>query len=343
MSYDSILIVGFGGPEKPQDVMAFLENVTRGRRVPRERLLEVAAHYHHLGGRSPINDQVRELISALKPELRGRSIELPVYWGNRNWHPLLGDTMKAIHQAGHRLVLAIVLSAYSSYSSCRQYLENIDDARAEAGAFETRVDKLRVFFNHPSFIAANANHVTRAIQSLAEPEQASARIVFTAHSIPASMAQACRYEEQIRETSALIADALSVPRSRWSVCYQSRSGRPEIPWLGPDILDELSSLRSAGSQAVVIHPVGFLSDHMEVLYDLDIEAAQQAEKLGLAFARSRTVGTHPLFVSMLAELVAERLGMTSERRAIGRIGPGEDDCQEECCPAGTRAREGGQG
>ena len=331
--YDSILIVGFGGPERPEDVIPFLENVTRGRNVPRERLLEVAEHYNHFDGVSPINAQVRELIAALRPELDRHGIALPIYWGNRNWHPMLPDTLAEMTAAGCRRSLAFVLAAYSSYSSCRQYREDIERARAAVGECAPQVDKVRVFYNHPDFIAVNAEFVREALGKIAKERRASTHLAFTAHSIPMSMAVQCDYERQLAETCRLVAEALAIRPDRWRLVYQSRSGRPQDPWLEPDILDHLRDLQRQDVPAVVIHPIGFLSDHMEVLFDLDEEARQVSEELGLEMVRSRTAGVHPRFVSMVGELIQERIGAIPEpvRRAVGRYGPSHDICPEPCC------------
>jgi ferrochelatase len=336
--YDAILIVGFGGPERPEDVMPFLENVTRGRNVPRERLLEVAEHYRHFGGTSPINAHVRELIEALRPELRRHGIALPIYWGNRNWHPMLADTLRQMVGDGVKRALAVALAAYSSYSSCRQYREDIERAQDEVGPTAPVVDKTRVFYNHPEFISANADRVREALAELPTPDRASVRLIFTAHSIPLAMAETSSYEMQLQETCRLVAAELDVPASRYSLVYQSRSGRPQDPWLGPDILDHLRQLREAGTSDVIIHPVGFLSDHMEVLYDLDEEAKQFCSTIGLKMFRSRTVGTHRGFVRMLRELIAERLASTppEERGALGQYGPSHDVCPVDCCPPPQR-------
>jgi protoporphyrin/coproporphyrin ferrochelatase len=330
--YDAILIVGFGGPEKPDDVMPFLENVTRGRNIPRERLLEVAGHYQHFGGVSPINSQVRDLISALRPELDRHRVDLPIYWGNRNWHPMLADTVRAMAGAGVKHALGVVLAAYASYSSCRQYREDIERAREAVGPSSPLVDKMRVFYNHPAFIAANADRVHQAL----DPFPAGAHVAFTAHSIPRSMAANCDYEAQLTETCRLVAEAVGVTPDRWQLVYQSRSGRPTDPWLEPDILDHIAALHSRGARAVVVHPIGFLSDHVEVLFDLDEEARRKAEGLGMAFARSATVGTHPLFVGMLRELIQERITGSSDRRAVGRFGASHDVCAVDCCLPSAR-------
>lgn len=334
--YDAILIVGFGGPEKPDDVMPFLENVTRGRNVPHERLLEVAEHYMHFGGVSPINGQVRDLIAALRPELVRHGVGLPIYWGNRNWRPMLPDTLREMTDAGVKKALAVVLAAYSSYSSCRQYREDIERARESAGLDAPTFDKLRVFYNHPNFIAANADRVREALDRLPPNLRASAQLAFTAHSIPTSMADRSDYERQLSETCRLVAETVGVASECWKLVYQSRSGRPIDPWLGPDILDHLSTLKQEGAGAVVIHPIGFLSDHMEVLFDLDEEACQKCASLSLPMVRSATVGTHPRFVGMLRELIVERMSGASSPRAVGRFGPNHDVCPLDCCPAPAR-------
>jgi ferrochelatase len=339
--YDAILVVGFGGPEKRDDVIPFLENVLRGRNVPRERMLEVAEHYHHFGGVSPINDQVRALIGALRPELDRRGITLPIYWGNRNWHPMLADTIRTMADAGISRALGLVLAAYSSYSSCRQYLEDIERARAVVGPEAPQVDKIRAFYNHPDFIATNVARVAEAFEQIPDGRRDAAHLAFTAHSIPAAMAANCRYEEQLRETCRLIAEAepLRIPADRRRLVYQSRSGRPTDPWLEPDICDHLGTLPGRGVRDVVVHPVGFLSDHMEVLYDLDDEARTTAEGLGLNLVRAGTVGTHPRFVGMLRELIQERLDPTLEHRAEGVFPASHDACPVDCClPPGRTSR-----
>jgi ferrochelatase len=334
-SYDAILIVGFGGPEGRDDVLPFLENVTRGRGVPRARLLEVAEHYDHFGGVSPINGQVRALISALRPELERHGIRLPIYWGNRNWHPLLAETLAQMTGHGVKRALAVVLAAYSSYSSCRQYREDIGRAQAAAGPSAPLIDKVRVFYNHPDFIAANAVRVGEGLEEFAAGCRASVDIAFTAHSIPVAMARSCDYEHQLGESCRLVAEAAGVDRERWKLVYQSQSGRPGDPWLKPDIFDHIKNLKGRGSGGVLIHPIGFLSDHVEVLYDLDHEARLLCEALELRMVRSPTVGTHPRFVSMLRELIAERAEPTSmpRNRAIGGDGPSHDRCPQACCLA----------
>ncbi len=334
--YDAILVVGFGGPEQRDDVLPFLENVLRGRNVPRERMLEVAEHYYHFGGASPINDQVRALIAELKPELERHGIHLPIYWGNRNWHPMLADTLVAMAGDGVKRALGLVLAAYSSYSSCRQYREDIARAQEAAGPGAPAVEKIRVFYNHPDFIAANADRVAAALELIPAARRGQVHLAFTAHSIPTAMAGNCRYEEQLQETCRLIAEAADVAPDRWRLVYQSRSGRPTDPWLGPDIGDHLETLHAEDARDVVIHPVGFLSDHLEVLYDLDLEAAQRAAKLNLNMIRAGTVGTHPRFVAMLRTLIQERLDPTRARHAAGAYPPSHDDCPADCCLPPTR-------
>jgi protoporphyrin/coproporphyrin ferrochelatase len=331
--YDAILIVGFGGPEHPDHVMPFLENVTRGRNIPRNRLLEVAEHYHHFGGVSPINAQIRELIAALRPELARAGITLPIYWGNRNWQPMLADTLAEMTAAGVERALAVVQAAYSSYSSCRQYREDIGRAREAAGPGAPQVDKVRVFYNHPEFVGANAERIREALDSIPDDRRRAVHLAFTAHSIPGSMARNCDYERQLRETCRLVAEELGIETDRWATVYQSRSGRPEDPWLEPDILDHVKDLHHRGVKDLIIHPIGFLSDHIEVLYDLDEEAHHLCVELGMQMVRSPSVGTHPRFVAMLRELIEERIRGIPEsgHRAIGQYGPNHDVCPELCC------------
>lgn len=326
--YDAFLLVSFGGPERPEDVIPFLENVLRGRSVPRERMLAVAEHYYHFGGRSPINDQNRALIGALRAEFDQTGLDLPIYWGNRNWRPLLVDTVRQMHGDGVRSALAFATSAFSSYSGCRQYREDLLRAIAEVGPDAPRIEKLRLFYNHPLFIEANAERLRRAVSE----EAPDSPVLFTAHSIPVSMAQGSEYVAQLQETSRLTAEAAGV--RAWRLVYQSRSGPPGQPWLEPDILDALRQEHGSGTRAVVIHPIGFLSDHMEVLYDLDTEARQLCEQLGISMTRAGTVGTHPAAVDMIRELVEERTrGVTP--RAVGAHGP-RLECPPGCCPIPAR-------
>jgi ferrochelatase len=337
-NYDAELIVSFGGPEKRDDVIPFLENVLRGKPVPRERLLEVAEHYYQFGGVSPINAQVRELMAAVQDELSRSNIDLPVYWGNRNWTPLLPDTLRQMADDGIKRALAFFTSAYSSYSGCRQYRENIQQAQAEVGPNAPVVDKVRVFYNHPEFIAVNAERVRDALDRLPDGRGSTAPIAFTAHSIPLSMSEHCNYVLQLTETCRLIADTLQISPDRWKLVYQSRSGRPTDPWLEPDILDHIRSLHDSQQSSLVIAPVGFLSDHIEILFDLDEQASELCDELGIAMVRAGTPGTHPRFVTMVRELIQERLVQGSERRAIGNCGPSHDVCPVDCCTYSVPAR-----
>ena len=299
--FDALLLVSFGGPEGMDDVIPFLENVLRGRNVLRERMLSVAKHYELFEGVSPINQQNRDLIAALEKEFEREGLRLPIYWGNRNWHPLLPETLRRMADDGIKNALAFVTSAYSSYSSCRQYLQNISDAQTAVGPEAPRVEKLRVFYKHPLFIEANVEQIRVALDQVGD----SAHLVFTAHSIPESMAVNCDYASQLGHTSALIAREL--PIEKWHLVYQSRSGSPMQPWLGPDVCEHLRTLRSEGVTDVVVAPIGFVSDHMEVVYDLDVEARRVADEIGLKMVRAQTAGTHPSFVKMIRELVMERI------------------------------------
>ena len=339
--YDAILIVSFGGPEKPDDVLPFLENVTRGRNVPCERLLEVAEHYYHFGGKSPINDQCRQLIAALGSELVEHGTELPIYWGNRNWHPFLVDTVRQMRKDGIQHALAFVTSAYSSYSGCRQYREDVAAAQAELREGAPKVEKLRVFYNHPGFIEAAADRVRKALAQFCKNDPDSAthpvRLVISAHSIPSSMAQTSAYESQLRETARLVAETVGL--TQWDLVFQSRSGPPSQPWLGPDILDHLKKL-SAENVSVLIAPLGFVSDHLEVLYDLDTEAQGVAQELGLKMVRAATVGTHPAFIRMIRQLIFERIFPNEPKLALGSFGANHDVCPADCCPAPPRRPTG---
>lgn len=334
--YDAVLLVSFGGPDGPDDVMPFLENVLRGRNVPRERMLEVAEHYHHFGGKSPINEQNRALLDAVRRELDARGPHLPIYWGNRNWHPLLTDTLREMADAGVKRALAFVTSAYSSYSGCRQYRENIAAACAALGDRAPQVDKIRVFFNHPGFVGPMAARVRQALDRFAEPSRPQVPVLFTAHSIPMSMAEGCRYVKQLTEASQLVAEQAGA--NRWELVYQSRSGPPTQPWLAPDVCDRIRELHAAGTRQVVIAPIGFISDHMEVLYDLDTEAAALCSELGIAMVRADTVGTDPAFVAMVRDLIAERHFAEPDRVAIGSLPASHDVCPLDCCPAPVMRR-----
>lgn len=332
MNYDAILIVSFGGPESSEDVIPFLENVLRGRNVPRERMLAVAEHYYHFGGKSPINQQTRELIAALQKELAAHGPKLPVYWGNRNWHPMLAETLQQMKQDGVRRALAFVTSAYSSYSGCRQYREDIARAQNEIGAGAPEIDKLRPFFNHPGYVEATEDRLRDALRNLPANARQNVQIVYSAHSIPLSMAHTCDYVRQLEEVRQLVSARLGVKND--ALVYQSRSGAPGQPWLEPDILDYLRDVKARNlASAVVLAPISFISDHMEVLYDLDIEARQLCDSLSLPMARAKTVGVHPKFIAMIRELILERASTGAERRALGSLGPRQDVCEETCCPA----------
>jgi ferrochelatase len=334
--YDSILFVSFGGPEGPEQVLPFLENVLRGRNVPRERMLEVAEHYQHFGGVSPINAQVRELIAAVRTELDEHGLSLPIYWGNRNWHPMLGDTLLEMVRDGRQRTLAFVTSGQSSYSGCRQYRENIEAARQAAGPGAPTVDKLRAFYNHPDYIAAQLSRIEEAIAGLDAAPREKLHLVCTAHSIPVSMASRSDYVKQLSETARLLGEAMKLPESQRHLVYQSRSGRPEDPWLEPDVGDFLRQLARDGVRDAVVAPIGFLSDHMEVMFDLDEEAAGIAREIGLNMYRAGTVGAHPRFVTMVRKLIQERLDPEIPREAIGQYGPNWDICPADCCPAPVR-------
>ena len=306
---DAILIVSFGGPEGPDDVMPFLRNVTRGRGISDKRLAAVAEHYHFFGGISPINQCNRDLIAALADELARRGEQLPVYWGNRNWSPMLGDTVAQMRDDGISQAVGFVTSAFGSYSGCRQYSEDIERARGGVGPEAPVVYKLPPFWDQEGFLSAVADLLAAARQS--EP---SASVVFTAHSIPDTMAAASPYVAQLNEACRRVATRTGT--SQWSLAYQSRSGPRHVPWLEPDIESELDQLAGDGADAVIVVPIGFVADHMEVVYDLDIEARQHADMLGLRFTRVPTVGTHPAFVEMIADLV---------------LGPAPVACPADCC------------
>ncbi len=333
-SYDAILIVSFGGPEGPDDVIPFLENVLRGRNVPPERLLAVAEHYEHFGGVSPINAQNRALIKALQDELEQHGPKLPVYLGNRNWRPFLADTLRQMRDGGVRRALGFFTSAFSSYSGCRQYLENIAVAQTEIGSAAPQVDKLRAYFNHPGFIETMIERVTEALDKIpgAENRREAVHLVFTAHSIPTAMAKNCRYEAQLLDACRSVAAGAKC--SEWRLVYQSRSGSPSQPWLEPDVNDYLRELAAKNVRDVVVVPIGFISDHIEVLYDLDLEAKNTAQEIGINMVRAGTVGVHPRFVQMIRELIVERTTASPDRPAVGKLGPSHDVCPADCCPSG---------
>lgn len=342
--YDALLLVSFGGPDGPDDVIPFLENVLRGRNVPRERMLEVAEHYRQFGGKSPINEQNRQLIAALERELSAYGLQLRVYWGNRNWHPLLADTLRQMAADGVRRAAAFVTSAFSSYSGCRQYREDIARAQQVIGPAAPQIDKLRVFFNHPGFIESMIERTRDALIQLPADRGDAALLVFTAHSIPQEMANGCRYEAQLHEACALVAAGVGRDissrslregtggRAPWRLVYQSRSGPPHQRWLEPDICDFLREQHASQAiRDVVVVPIGFISDHLEVVYDLDTAARAVCDELGVNMLRAATVGTHPRFVRMICELIEERQSDSPQRLALGMMGPKEDVCPDDCC------------
>ncbi len=327
---NAVLLLSFGGPEGPDDVLPFLENVTRGRGIPRERLLSVAAHYQHFGGVSPINEHNRLLRRAIEEELRFRGRPMPVYWGNRNWAPYVGDVVARMAADGINRVIAFATSAYASASACRQYHDDLAGARQATGPTAPAIDKLPHFYDQPGFIAANADALRAALGRLPDGLADGARIVATAHSIPTAMAEAAGpqgglYERQLQATARAVAHK-AAPGRPVDLVWQSRSGPPQVPWLEPDVNEHLIKLAAEGVTAVVLSPIGFVSDHIEVLWDLDTEARQTAQALGLALERAATVGTHPAFVAMIADLVEERLA--GGPRRLGTT------CPPGCCLAG---------
>ncbi|BCJ45606.1 ferrochelatase [Actinoplanes ianthinogenes] len=338
MAYDAFVLLSFGGPEKPDDVMPFLRNVVRGRGVPDERLAEVREHYMHFGGVSPINQQCRDLLAAVSAEFAAHDIALPAYWGNRNWHPMLADTVARMRDDGVEHALGFATSAYGGYSSCKQYWEDIAAARKAVGPKAPRISKLRQFHDHPGFVEPNAEAVRAALATLDPARRATTRIVFTAHSIPVSMARTAgpsggRYTAQLEETARLV-HARAADDLGWDLVWQSRSGPPHIPWLEPDVNDHLEALAEKGVTDVVVSPIGFVSDHLEVIWDLDNEARETAARLGLGYARAVTPGVHPRFVAMVRELVEERLGDQAHTR-LGTL-PTWDVCPADCCPPAKR-------
>lgn len=318
---DALLVVSFGGPEGPDDVLPFLENVTRGRDVPPERLAEVARNYETVGGVSPLNGQMRDLVAGLRSHFRGAAKGLPVYWGNRNWHPLLADTVQRMTDDGVHHALAFVTSAYSSYSSCRQYLEDLEQARTAVGPDAPVLTKLAPFRDRAEFVNP---FIAGAAAALAERPASTTALVGTAHSLPRSMADVCDYEDELRSVLARVAEATH-HRGRTELAWQSRSGPPQVPWLEPDIGDLLPRLATDGITHVVVIPIGFLTDHFEVVWDLDTVASAQAADAGLDWCRVRTPGPGPATVELVAHLVAE-----------ARAGTGPRPCPGTCCPPPRR-------
>ncbi|WP_370614247.1 ferrochelatase [Mumia sp. Pv 4-285] len=351
--YDAFLLVSFGGPEQPDDVVPFLENVTRGRGIPKERLVEVGEHYFSFGGRSPINDQNRDLIAVLRLELASHGIDLPIYWGNRNWDPYLTDTLAQMREDGVERAVSLFTSAYTSYSGCRQYRENLYDASTAIGEGAPRLDRVRHYFNHPGFVAPFVDGAVAALEQLGRDghDSDAARLVFVTHSIPDAMNAASgrhvvegaevggeAYVREHRDVADVIASQVAertgVERP-YELVYCSRSGPPQVPWLEPDVNDHLESVAASGVGAVVLLPIGFVSDHMEVIYDLDTEAKATAERLGLGFARVPTPGVDARFVAAIRELVVERAALARDEApdqpAVGALPPGWNVCPVGCC------------
>lgn len=336
---DCILVFSFGGPEKPDDVVPFLQNVTRGRGIPPERLKVVGEHYFMFGGKSPINDQNRALISALETELGQHNIDLPVYFGNRNWEPYLADTVAQMATDGRKHALVFVTSAFGSPSGCRQYRNDLlaaADTVAEAGATPPALTKLPHYWNHAGFIDTMIDRVTTSISECAPLDPATTKVAFTAHSIPTAWTDCSPYVHQLMAAAELIATG-GTPDLEWDLVYQSRSGPPQVPWLEPDIVDHLSDRKSAGTKSVVVIPLGFISDHMEVIYDLDTQARDAATELGLDMIRVPTAGTHERFVSMIRELIQEQIGGADPLRVSADIG-GPVPCSPGCCVPPERPR-----
>ena len=319
MRFDALLLLSFGGPEGHDDVMPFLRNVTRGRGVPDERLHTVAEHYYRLGGVSPINAQNKALIAALEADFAAAGLDLPIYWGNRNWTPYAEHTVRRMHDDGIRRAVVLATSATSSFSGCRQYRNDVARARSAVGDDAPELVKLRHYFDHPGFISANTDHVRSALEMV----PSGARLVFTAHSIPVGMNETSGpdrnglYLKQHLETARLVAEQVRGPGAGFDLVFQSRSGPPQVPWLGPDVNDHLKALAADGVPGIVVCPTGFVSDHVEVIWDLDTEARDTADRLGLPFARAATAGTHPDFVAAIRELVQEQL-VDFSPRALGR-------------------------
>ena len=330
--FDSLLLLSFGGPENSDDVMPFLRNVTAGRGVPDERLAVVAEQYELFGGKSPINELNQQLLSALDEELVSRGHEMATFWGNRNWHPFVTDTIADLKSLGHTSTVCLVTSAFSSYSGCRQYHEDLDRARNEVpGA--PNIERVRVYWDHPDFLGT-------AAELLAESRDAAGLssetpVLHSAHSLPLSMAANCDYQQQLNEAASIV-NELAGMRGPYEVVFQSRSGPPSVPWLTPDIDQRIHELAEQGTQELLVHPLGFVADHMEVLFDLDTQSAAAANEAGVKMVRTPTVGTHPRFVSMLVDLVEEAAGLRADRPSLSKSGPRPDKCNSQCCPAPIR-------
>ncbi len=321
--------MSFGGPEGPDDVVPFLRNVTKGRNIPDERLAVVGEHYSHFGGVSPINAQNRELIAAIDAALQARGTPLPIYFGNRNWDPYLADAFAQMRDDGITSALAFVTSAFSSHSGCRQYQDDMERARQQVGEGAPPAVKIRPYFNHPGFVSTMARNVEEALASLGE-QRPGARVAYTAHSIPLSMAERCDYEEQLREVARLIDAELSAPHDS-ELVFQSRSGPPQVRWLEPDICDHIDTLAGESADAVVVAPIGFISDHMEVLWDLDTEALAKANEHGITMVRAKTAGTDPTFVAGIIDLITEHTE-AAEPKVVGTLAARPSPCAVGCCP-----------
>ncbi len=340
--YDALLLVSFGGPERPEDVVPFLRNVTEGRGIPDERLEEVGEHYHLFGGRSPINDQVRDLIEAVETDLEANGVKIPVYWGNRNWDPYLADAIAQMKADGVARAAALLTSAYSSYSGCRQYRENLA-AAVDAVPGAPQIDRLRAYFNHPGFVEPMVDATLAALADLPEEARRGGHLVFVTHSIPVAMNETSgprggSYVAQHRVVAAEIVERVREEtghRYPSDLVFCSRSGPPQVPWLEPDVNEHLRQLKKRGVPGVAVVPIGFVSDHMEVLYDLDTEASATAEELDLPYVRAATAGVDPRFVSMVRDLLLERSaverGEPVERAAVG-VEAAWDVCAAGCCP-----------
>lgn len=328
----ALLVVSFGGPEKTEDVLPFLEHVLKGRGVPHERMLEVAEHYYHFGGKSPINDQCRELIAALREKLAATDLDMPIYWGNRHAAPFLSEAFEQMAQDGITKAYVFITSAYSSYSGCRQYREAIESVRTTY-VQSPEVVILRRAFDHPLFADAWTSRVRDALAELSETERNAARLVFTAHSIPSSMSAQCDYVAQLNAVSQIVAERCGF--SSFDFAFQSRSGPPHVPWLGPDIGDHLRAIAADGVKHAVVVPIGFLSDHMEVVWDLDEVAREIAREVGIGYVRAKTVGTHPLFIEEIADLVRES-SRELPRRTLNVLPLRPEPCAPDCCPAPRR-------
>lgn len=352
MTYDAILLTSFGGPEGPDEVMPYLERVTAGRGIPRERLVEVSHHYLALGGVSPINAQNRALLAKMRERFPERGIDIPIYWGNRNSEPYFADVVKEMYDNGHRRVLAWVTSAYSSYSGCRQYRENLHKALTDNDLLgKMTIDKVRHYFDHPGFLDPTINDLAASVAAMTESGIATEDIdiMFATHSIPNAMGESSgpparrdefakpggAYEAQHLAAAELVMTAVSELRGgdvpSWQLVYQSRSGSPEVPWLEPDVNDAITSAHEAGIKGVIVVPIGFVSDHVEVIWDLDNEAKETAEEHGIAFARVVTAGVDQAFVDGIADLLLERIE-NAEKKALSSLGPWPDACAVGCCP-----------